>query len=191
MTDPENPLLIPRYKAKDLAKAVADGGIAHSTASARIANYAKGEHVHFRGVAGSGAVNSAKLYSLADVCVAVMLSSFQDCGVAEQELLTLAGISLYAWDVPSDDERLTHPIMQAALDTFDGEPWFLQMDFYRNPNEESRTVQSVFYRCDSEPVYSSPRPSEDDGWRIVGRILISTDCLARLERYLRVDTKAN
>ncbi|RRH68360.1 hypothetical protein [Falsigemmobacter faecalis] len=161
-----------QFRAKDLANALARGGVPYSTASARIQNYSKQNLIHVRGRVGEGK-NSPNIYGITDVAAALMLSGLQDCGVADQEVLNIASSALYYWYL-GQQARSPHPILAALSDTLDGTEWALQLRFMRHSQTQARYVLRNFGRLDQEAFWAGAENVKDPEWSSVGEVLITT-----------------
>lgn len=179
----------PRWKATDIATAIARGGVPFPTAQARVANFAKAGLIYSRGKAANAAKNSPSLYSMSDIAAAVMLSAVIDCGVSDREILADASVALYAWALGSEP-RASHPILAAAVDTWQDRAWCLQLRFHRNLETDQRRVNRSFGAMDRQAIWSSP-DLNDAPWAPVGELVISTAPLAALQRLASVPKEAN
>ena len=179
----------PRFKATDIATAIARGGVPFPTAQARVANFAKAGLIYSRGKAANAAKNSPALYSMSDLAAATMLSAVIDCGVSDREILADASVALYSWAIGAAP-RSVHPILTAAVDTWKDRAWCLQLRFHRNLETDQRRVNRSFGSMDSPAVWSSPELNEVP-WVPIGELVISTAPLAALQRLVSVPKEAN
>lgn len=186
MTDHPEPIFThdepgPQFKAKDIALQIARGGVPHPTAAARVANYAKARQIHVRGKAGRGAANSPSLFAISDMAAALILSNLQDLGVAGQEILSDASITLYAWTV-GQNATAPSPILAALRDTWAGNPWMLQVRSMRHAGTQQRLINRSFVDMRAPSFWSAAEiVGGDQAWAPVGEIMINTACLAPLQ----------
>lgn len=194
MDEPKEPLFthaepLVQFRAKDLANALARGGVPYSTAAARIQNYGKQNLIHVRGRTGEGK-NSPNVYGISDVAAALMLSGLQDCGVADQEVLNVSSSTLYHWYV-GQNPRSAHPILAALSDTLIDQEWMLQLRFMRHVHTQQRLIIRNFGRMTDKPFWAGSEHTKGPEWMPVGDIMINTACLHALSRLIHVPSDAN
>lgn len=183
----EEPLV--QFRAKDVVTELIRSGVPHSTASARVQNYAKQRLIYVRGRTGEGK-NSPNLYGVSDAAAALMLSSLQDLGVADQEVLQLSSASLYTWYY-GQTPRSSHPILAALSDTLEGHEWALQLRFMRHTQKQTRYILRSFGRYQDEALWAGEENTPTPEWEPVGDISIHTGSLHRLKRHFATPRDAN
>jgi hypothetical protein len=178
----------PRFAVGDIANMLAATGVPWSAASARIRSYAAKRLVHTR-EKGSGAT-SARLFALADVATAKVLSNLQDCGVADVEILRAASLVCYGWPA-GVKPTATHPVLAALAGVGRGEWWVFHLDAYRHDQTHERRFAGALHPDSEAPVWTIGGDMQDpaSGWRPAGGFLsvLNPDFLP----ILRDRTKAN
>lgn len=184
-----HPEPLTHFRLKDVATAVARGGVPYPTAQARVSNYAKAGQIHVRGRVGEGR-NSPNVFGITDVAAAVVLSALQDCGMADQDVLNSASSALYFWHV-GQTPRSAHPILAALSDTLNGRDWVLQLRFMRHAQTEQRLILRNFGPMTESPFWAGAENATGPEWAPVGEILINTASLHQLSRLIETPTGAN
>lgn len=166
-SDQQEPLFVTpigaRYSVNDIAEALARNGVTHGKAHARVRIYAKAELIKTR-----DKPKNARLFSVAEIGVAKILSDLQDMGIQDHEVLEAASIACYAWPEgitpPQDRLARIHPILAAIKGIPHREAWAFRLDVFRNSTQRFCTACV----CPATQSLDLSKFTDDPAWIHVG-----------------------
>jgi len=153
--EPSEPLFMhnepgPRFAIKTLAHALCSAGVPYSTSHARVAGYAKKNLIYVR---EKGVATQPNMYAASDMAAALLLSSLQDLGIADQEVHQVASLACYAWTESAPEGASVHPIHHVLHAAQHGHSTVFNLDVFRNLETNERHFRAYFSNASQmEPI---------------------------------------